>query len=121
MIRSLFIGVAILAASGVALAAPVKMDGVKIGEALTGKTVAGNQKGREWQQDFQAGGGTTYHETNGRPSSPSQGRWRVGGDQYCSVWPPSEFWACHDMARDGDEIIFIESDGTEWRAKFVDE
>ena len=107
--------------AALAFAEPVMMDGPAIRDALSGKIVAGDQNGRKWRQVFHAGGATEYSETNGRPSSPSQGGWRVQGDRYCSVWPPSDVWACYDMAMDGEEILFIESNGTEWRARFVDE
>ena len=120
MVRHFLAITALVAGLATAHAEPVRMNGAEITEALAGKIVAGNQKGREWRQEFRASGWTSYRETNGGSSSPSEGRWRVQGDQYCSVWPPSDFWACYDMARDGEEIMFVESDGTQWRARYVD-
>lgn len=118
VIKRAFITASLIFAAGIAVAEPVKLDGEAIRQALADKTVVGDQDGRKWRQVFHAGGSTTYREDGGRPSN---GRWRVDGDRYCSVWPPSDFWACYDMAMDGETIIFIESGGTEWRATFVDE
>ena len=103
-----------------ASAEPVKLDGPEIHDALAGKTVTGNQDGREWRQVFHEGGSTDYTEINGRSTGPSRGNWQVREDQYCSVWPPSDYWACYDMAKDGDEILFIESSGAVWRARYID-
>lgn len=116
VLRTSLITAFVLLASA-ANAEPVKLSGAEIRAALSGKTVLGNQNGREWRQVFFKGGSTDYTQSGG---APSQGRWRVEGDQYCSVWPPSDVWACYDMAMDGDDILFIESGGTEWRARFVD-
>ncbi len=121
MLHRSVLAVAICLCGANALAEPVGMDGPAIREALAGRAVAGDQGGRKWRQVFHAGGTTEYSETNGRSSNPSEGSWRVEGDQYCSVWPPSDAWACYDMAMDGEEILFIESNGTEWRARFIGE
>ncbi len=40
----------------------------------------------------------------------SEGRWAVRGGQYCSVWPPSDIWACYDVQVSNDEVRFIGSD-----------
>jgi hypothetical protein len=58
-------------------------------------------------QTFYASGRTLYDA--GRPS---WGYWRVEAGQYCSQWPPSDLWACYDMARDGDVFRFIAEDGS---------
>lgn len=42
---------------------------------------------------------------------PSTGRWAVRGDQYCSIWPPSELWACYDVHQRGDTIRFVDKSG----------
>ncbi|MFA3917795.1 hypothetical protein [Ruegeria hyattellae] len=44
-------------------------------------------------------------------SGPSTGSWAVRGDQYCSVWPPSDIWACYNIERKGDVIRFIDAGG----------
>lgn len=59
------------------------------------------------RQHFGADGQTLYDA--GRPS---WGSWGVRGDQYCSVWPPSDHWACYDVNQNGDMIQFIASDGS---------
>ena len=42
----------------------------------------------------------------------SDGNWAARGGQYCSVWPPSDFWACYDFQVNGDRVRFISSDGS---------
>ena len=76
----------------------VPMSGAEIAEALTGRTL---QYARAWQ-DFRASGRTLYNA-----GEDSWGYWQVRDDQYCSMWPPSDLWACYDMAHRGDEIRFI--------------
>ncbi|MDP5215879.1 hypothetical protein Q5Y75_01475 [Ruegeria sp. 2205SS24-7] len=49
----------------------------------------------------------TQYFSNG----PSTGRWAVRGDQYCSVWPPSDIWACYNIEQKGDVIRFIGAGG----------
>jgi len=50
-------------------------------------------------QDFLADGRTLYGEG-------SWGRWEVRGDEYCSVWPPSDRWDCYSVDLRGVEIRF---------------
>jgi hypothetical protein len=57
-------------------------------------------------QDFRSDGRTLY-------GTDSWGKWRVDGDRYCSAWPPSDAWACYDMAQDGLRLKFISDDGSE--------
>ncbi|WP_299659837.1 hypothetical protein [uncultured Ruegeria sp.] len=42
---------------------------------------------------------------------PSAGRWAVREDRYCSVWPPSDIWACYDVKQLGDIIRFVDDAG----------
>lgn len=84
---------------GVAQSYPwVTLSGSEITEILTDHTV---DYPDAWQ-DFRASGRTLYNA--GRDS---WGYWAVRGDQYCSMWPPSDLWACYDMARKGDMVRFI--------------
>ena len=55
-----------------------------------------------------------------RDSSESIGHWRVEGDQYCSVWPPSDHWACYDVTQDGGQIGFVSGDGSVSLARRAD-
>ncbi|MCL6285052.1 hypothetical protein M3P21_16085 [Ruegeria sp. 2012CJ41-6] len=61
------------------------------------------------------GGATQTFEPSMRTqyfsSGPSAGSWAVRGDQYCSVWPPSDIWACYNIERSGDVIRFIGAGG----------
>lgn len=42
---------------------------------------------------------------------PSAGRWAVREDRYCSLWPPSDLWACYDVQQSGDVIRFVDDAG----------
>lgn len=79
-------------------AAWTPMNGAQITQALTDRSV---QYENAWQQ-FNASGRTLYNA--GRDS---WGYWGVRGDQYCSLWPPSDLWACYEMAQRGDMLRFI--------------
>lgn len=70
-------------------------------------------------QFFAADGATTYGPSVG--DQTSAGRWRVEGDQYCSVWPPSDRWACYGMAEstDGTRIRFTADDGSTTDGTYV--
>lgn len=102
--RAGLIWLLIFAASAVTAEDWERLDGPGIEAALTGKTLVYDGIAR---QTFGAGGETVY--TTDRPS---QGRWAVRAGQYCSVWPPSDTWACYDVARSGDggQIRFTASD-----------
>ncbi len=76
----------------------VTLSGSEIEEILTDQTV--DYPGA-WQ-DFRASGRTLYNA--GRDS---WGYWAVRGNQYCSMWPPSDLWACYGVARQGNVVRFI--------------
>jgi hypothetical protein len=63
-------------------------------------------------QDFFADGRTLYGE--------SWGRWEVRGDRYCSLWPPSDRWACHEVERSGLDIRFTDEQGAATVGRYVD-
>ncbi|MTI03636.1 hypothetical protein [Roseibium sp. RKSG952] len=42
---------------------------------------------------------------------PSAGHWAVRDDQYCSLWPPSDLWACYTVQQSGDTIRFVGEGG----------
>jgi hypothetical protein len=77
------------------------LNGAEISAALTARVL---QYGDGARQDFFADGRTLYGEG-------SWGSWRVQGDEYCSVWPPSDRWTCYSVEVRGLEIRF--SDGGE--------
>ena len=56
-------------------------------------------------QHFGADGATQYVTER-----LSEGRWAARGGQYCSVWPPSDVWACYDVQARGDAVRFIGAD-----------
>ncbi len=75
---------------------------------LTGATVAGP----DWTQTFDKGGATTYVAAG----KQSVGRWDVQGDQYCSMWPPSDQWSCYavtaEVVTGETTITWIATDGS---------
>jgi hypothetical protein len=85
------------------------LDGPAIRDAL-GARVLGYPDGT--LQDFFADGRTLYGD--------SFGRWEVRGDRYCSLWPPSDRWACYGVDRMGIDIRFTAEDGTETVGRYVD-
>ena len=80
------------------------LDGTGVTSALTDKTVV-YEDGTK--QIFKADGGTIYD--NGQQSL---GHWNVQANQYCSVWPPSDHWACYGVEASGDGIRFVAADGS---------
>ena len=88
------------------------LTGAEIAQALTGRVL---DYGAQWQ-DFRASGRTLYNHA-GRDS---WGYWAVRGDQYCSMWPPSDLWACYDMTRRGDMLRFIDANGEVTEAVYRD-
>lgn len=60
-------------------------------------------------QSFSASGDTSYVTDH-----PQSGSWRIEGDKYCSVWPPSDRWACYrlESSADGKTVRFIADDGS---------
>lgn len=66
-------------------------------------------------QEFRASGRTLYNA-----GSDSWGYWRVQGDQYCSMWPPSDLWACYDLSVSGDTVRFIDASGEISEGRYVD-
>lgn len=67
-------------------------------------------------QSFAPSGDTSYDSGHLQP-----GRWRIDGDQYCSVWPPSDLWACYGLERsaDGTAVRFIAGDGSVTEGRFA--
>ncbi|MEM9425335.1 MAG: hypothetical protein AAGA06_01410 [Pseudomonadota bacterium] len=53
-----------------------------------------------WQV-FQADGATLYH-AGYDGGAESWGQWEARGDQYCSLWPPGDGWACYDVSQSAD-------------------
>ncbi len=81
-----------------------KLDDAGITAALTGKVLAYDDGST---QSFKADGETVY--TKGKESI---GHWQVQAGRYCSVWLPSDHWACYDVTEDGDTVDFVADDGS---------
>ena len=65
-------------------------------------------------QDFRATGRTLYNA--GRDS---WGYWRVQGDQYCCMWPPSDLWTCYNIKVATDALRFVGAGGGGIEGKFA--
>jgi hypothetical protein len=79
--------------------------------ALSGHTAFETGKAyRPWRQYFAADGTTVYFGDG--PSS--LGKWEPRGNQYCSLWPPVEEWACYDVefSNAGLTVTWIAKDGS---------
>lgn len=66
-------------------------------------------------QDFRATGRTLYNA--GRDS---WGYWRVQGGQYCSMWPPSDLWACYEIETASGALRFVGASGDVTEATFAE-
>ncbi len=75
----------------------VPMHGAEIVSALTERALQYETA----RQTFYASGRTLYD--SGRPS---WGYWQVQDDRYCSMWPPSDLWACYALERRGEMLRF---------------
>jgi hypothetical protein len=91
-------------------AAEIKLSGAEIITALSDKTMIADG---EIAQIFQSTGLTIYTERGAQ----SLGKWKVENEKYCSVWPPSTFWSCYDVVRDGEMITFVSSSGDRFPMK----
>ena len=69
-------------------------------------------------QNFFADGRTLYE---GDGSSQS-GQWRIEGDRYCSVWPPSDRWSCYGVEREagGLDLRFVTEGGSVTQGRYID-
>lgn len=67
-------------------------------------------------QTFSPSGDTGYDSGHLQP-----GKWRIDGDKYCSVWPPSDQWACYKLeaSADGKSLRFTAGDGSTTEGQVV--
>lgn len=90
------------------------LTGGAITRALSARAVAypGGQT-----QTFHADGRTLYQSDH-----PQWGQWRVEGDRYCSVWPPSDRWSCYHVEGEarGLDLRFVTGGGTLTQGRYVD-
>jgi len=105
--RNFFVLLVMLSFHSAAFADSQKLNATQIIELLSDKTIYGLPGAAPSEQIFQKAG-ATYFTENG---NQSQGEWKLEGDKYCSVWPPSQNWVCYDMTRDGNTIGFISPSG----------
>jgi hypothetical protein len=82
-------------------AAPLKGD--EIATLLAGNSIEGTWGPSHFRSYF-ATDGTTLYQSQGQP--PEQGRWKVVGDQYCSVADEGD--VCFNLYRSGEALIWEE-------------
>ncbi|WP_420586748.1 hypothetical protein [Ruegeria sp.] len=81
-------------------------------QTLTGDEILAALTGQKL--DYGDGVWQTFDEamlTQHYSGSPSSGRWAVRDDRYCSLWPPSDLWACYDVQQSGKVIRFVDDAG----------
>ena len=112
-IGGIFAGLVLLAGAALADAAWRPLAGDAATAALSGHTLA-YQNGAT--QSFSPGGDTAYDSGHLQP-----GHWRIEAEKYCSVWPPSDLWACYrlEQSADGRAVRFIADDGSSTEGRFV--
>jgi len=90
------------------------LTGAEIRTGLTARVLArpGGQT-----QNFLADG-RTLHEGD----RAQWGRWRIKGDRYCSVWPPSDRWDCDMVDRHarGFDLRFLSGGEAVTEGRYVD-
>lgn len=114
--RQLVLVLGLIAAAGAVFAEEAwrKLGADELNKALAARTVA-YENGAS--QTFDIAGSTGYDS-----GTFSAGKWKIDGNRYCSVWPPSEKWACYDveLSADGLGLKFIADDGSETIGQYVD-
>lgn len=94
------------------------MTGAEAEAMLNGATAwylpLGPQSARQY---FDANGQTSYIDAAGTRTS---GLWLMRGDQYCSLWPPSDQYRCYGVektvAEDGTPTITFTSGASHYEA-----
>ncbi|MFK7942978.1 MAG: hypothetical protein AB8B85_08730 [Paracoccaceae bacterium] len=100
------------ASSGGAADDWLPLSGAEIRSALTDRKLV---YATAWQE-FKSSGRTLYNAGH-----DSWGYWRVEGDHYCSLWPPSDLWNCYTMTRSGDDLRFVDKTGHVTEAEYADD
>ena len=102
--RWLWLALLVLAPDSALAEEWTRLDDTGIAAALNDRTL---RYDASTIQSFSPSGATRYVTDR-----VSNGRWAARGGQYCSVWPPSDTWACYDveLSDDGAEVRFIASD-----------
>ena len=93
--RIFFSFILLISSTIISIADERKLTGKEVSDLLP-KIIA---NGQNYSQTFTKNGLTTY-VYDGRPS---EGRWMVQGDQYCSTWPPNNIVECYDVTADTEQ------------------
>lgn len=99
-----------LLATGAVAEETIRLTGEQIMTSLTGQALSYEQG---LIQSFGADGSTQYGD--------STGQWRLTDNRYCSVWPPSDRWACFDVYTIDGGIRFVGDTGELTEGLFVTE
>jgi hypothetical protein len=97
---------ALVVCAGSAGAGEMKMGEAGIRAALVGQRLV---YADGTAQSFDGQGGTVFFAAG--DGAQSLGHWQVRAGQYCSVWPPSDVWACYDVLQDATTVAFVAADG----------
>jgi hypothetical protein len=91
------------------------LTGGQIKDALSARVLAYPD---DKTQNFFADGRTLY-EGGG---SAQWGQWRIEGDRYCSVWPPSDRWSCYGVEGEaaGLDLRFVTEGGSVTQGRYID-
>tara|TARA_R110002094_G_scaffold154624_1_gene141888 strand:- start:561 stop:902 length:342 start_codon:yes stop_codon:yes gene_type:complete len=108
------VAVLILLANGALADGWAPLDAQGISKALSARVL---QYPNNAQQDFFADGRTLYQTRDS-----NWGKWRVDYDQYCSIWPPADGWACYkvSISPNGLSVRFTDKDGGHSDGKYID-
>lgn len=87
------------------------LDGGAIKTALEGRSLNYGDA----SQNFEVGGVTVYFA-----DQPSTGQWRVEGNQYCSLWPPSDSWDCYEVEGKEGAVRFVGADGSVTQGTYME-
>ena len=92
------------------------LSGAEVMQALAGRELTYEDGA---VQVFRESGATTYRVGAGL----SEGRWRVEGDTYCSIWPPSASWSCYALEREDEtgRLRFVGAGGDLTVGSYSDE
>lgn len=92
-----------------------RLNDVEINEALNDQTAL--YVDGVIRQFFNSNGKTPYWDGH----NTTYGSWKAIGNQYCSVWPPSQSSSCYNVYRDDQgRIVWTDNSGRRWVADLVE-
>jgi hypothetical protein len=113
VMKSIFLILCLSPVIATAQAAEKKLAATDLRDLLSDIRLTSTETGREVEQVFQASGATFTIDIE--TGQQSQGFWKLRGDQYCSQWPPSEYWECFDVYGNDQGVVFVSSQGKRYQ------